>query len=125
LTDDYSANEVSADNAYRGHLLEIEGVVQSISKDIEDATYLALAVDGHVLDVDATLNPRYTPLAARLSKGQKVTVICLGGGKTITPNLKNCAIGLVDGAPVAQPPATTDPSTAQAATSDAPSPASD
>jgi hypothetical protein len=103
LYDRYEANEVSADNSYRGHLLQVEGKVDEIKKDIMDKTYLGLNVQGHVFGINATLNPIYVPLAANISKGQNVLVVCVGAEKIITPQLSNCAIGTVDGRPVEQP----------------------
>ncbi|MGI4815868.1 MAG: OB-fold protein [Janthinobacterium lividum] len=94
---DYQANEVAADNRYKGHLLAVTGKINSISKNLFDATYLALDIDGQLLDTTATLNERYLPTAAKLSKGQVVTLICVGAGKALTPDLKDCAIGAVDG----------------------------
>jgi uncharacterized protein YecT (DUF1311 family) len=100
LYNDYQANEVAADNKYRGHLLAVSGLVNRIAKDLLDRTYLALNLEGTVFDVAAVLAPLYIPTAATLAKGQAVTLICVGDGKVITPNLKDCAIAVVDGSVV-------------------------
>jgi hypothetical protein len=100
LYNDYQANEVAADNKYRGHLLMVSGSINRIAKNLMDQTYLALNLDGRVFDINAVLASPYLPVAAALSKGQMVTLVCVGDGKVITPDIKNCAIAVVDGSPV-------------------------
>jgi uncharacterized protein len=123
LYDDYEANEVAADNKYRGHLLMINGSVDRIAKDLMDRTYVALKVDGHFFGVNAYLAPSYLPTAASLSKGQMVTVVCVGDAKVITPGVKNCAIAVIDGVPVnlkRSVPVAATPTPAEAPSDDAP-----
>ncbi len=103
LIEDYDANEVAADNKYRNHLLIVSGPVNGIKKDLEGNTYLNLGVQSHLLGVNATLNPKYVQLAASLAKGDVVSIVCVGDEKIITPQLKNCAIGGVNGSAAAQP----------------------
>ncbi|CAN7472609.1 OB-fold protein [Paraburkholderia hospita] len=97
LYNDYQANEVAADNKYRGHLLMVSGPINRIAKDLLDRTYLALNLERSVFDVAAVLASPYIPTAATLAKGQTVTLVCVGDGKAITPNLKDCAIAVING----------------------------
>jgi uncharacterized protein YecT (DUF1311 family) len=93
LFDDYKANEVSADNSYKGRQLAVAGVVQSINKDFSDDTYLALATANEFMPVHADLQQRFIGQAASLVKGQSITVICTGSGMVVgSPILKDCAI---------------------------------
>ncbi|WP_186224605.1 OB-fold protein [Burkholderia gladioli] len=103
LIADYDANEVAADNKYKNHLLIVSGPVNEIKKDLEGRTYLNLDVQSHFLGVNATLNPKYVQLAASLVKGNTVSMVCVGDEKIITPQLKNCAIGGINGSAVEQP----------------------
>jgi hypothetical protein len=89
----YQANEVAADNKYKGRLLAVSGTVQSISKDFADDTYLAIATSNEFMPIHANLQQRYVAQAAALQKGQQITVVCKGNGMMIgSPMLKDCAI---------------------------------
>lgn len=86
----YEANEVSADNAYKGRTLVVTGKVGGIKKDFTDTVYVTLEVDifksVHVLGIPETI-------ATGLSKGQPITVQCEGNGMImLSPLLKDCAI---------------------------------
>lgn len=87
LSHDYDANEVAADQKYKGKLLKVDGVVQSINKDFENKIWVGLRtadeftqVHADGLSQDQTIN---------LQKGQSITVTCVGHGMILgTPVLK-------------------------------------
>jgi TonB family protein len=90
---DYQANEVAADNVYKGRELIVEGQVASINKDVVDDAYVLLSTYNEFESVHAELNSQYEPQAASLQIGQIITVRCEGGGMILaSPFLKDCSI---------------------------------
>jgi hypothetical protein len=105
---DYHANEVQADNVYRGQHLLVTGLVTSINKDALGGIYLELASDNEIMHVDARLQASAAEAAARLHVMQLVHVDCVGGEMVIgSPQLNNCTI--VPDEPVASPQSSSEP----------------
>ena len=93
LWKDYAANEVSADDVYKGKILRVAGVVASVDKDIMDDIVLHLQSPNEFMNTMATLETSEAGKAASLSKGTTVTVICKGNGRFMgSPALKDCTI---------------------------------
>lgn len=93
LWSDYHANEVAADNMYKGQPLIVTGMVKGINKDILDDAYLTLSTFNEFESVDAHLQSSELAKAARMSIYQPVTVACTGGGMVIgSPVLRDCII---------------------------------
>jgi hypothetical protein len=87
----YDANEVAADNAYKGRVLAVSGNVSSIDKGIFDEVIVRLAAGSPYDSVLATMNASEAGTAAALRKGAHVTVRCVGKGMTIgSPVLGGC-----------------------------------
>ena len=104
LWSDYHANEVAADNVYKGKQLLVQGVVDSINKDFTDSIYVALSTFNEFESVHADLNSDYQSDAASLHKGQLITVRCEGGGMVVgSPILRGCSIQPNQKAPEPQP----------------------
>lgn len=90
---DYDANEVTADNIYKGKVIAVRGTIQSISKDLFDNAILHLDAHGSFTSVNATMNKTELPGLARLSKGQSVHLTCSGGGMVMrSPILRDCSL---------------------------------
>lgn len=90
---DYQANEVAADNIYKGKRLAVRGTVQSINKDITDDIYLVLATPNEFMGIHANVNSEEASKAAALSKGTHLTVVCQGQGMILgSPMLGDCSI---------------------------------
>ena len=90
---DYHANEVAADNIYKGKQVLVKGVVTSINKDFTDSVYLSLSTFNEFESVHADIKNDYVTEAAQLSTGQIVTVSCEGGGMVMaSPILRECSI---------------------------------
>lgn len=72
----YEANQVAADQQYKGRLLKVTGVVSSIGKDILGSPYIVLGSgdEWEVWGVQCTFPSRYESRIAKLEKGQQVTV---------------------------------------------------
>lgn len=78
---DYEANEIAADNKYKGKTILITGKIDSINKGITGKGYLALRAKGAPLGMQAHLSSDGTEGAASLSKGTLVYLVCETGPK--------------------------------------------
>lgn len=93
----YDANEVNADNLYKGELLLVTGIVKSIGKDLTDRVYITISEDGseynlytvqcYFEDEDEINNK-----VATLEQGQTVNVLGTCDGKVLNVALKDCIL---------------------------------
>jgi len=89
----YSANEVAADDKWKGRSLHVVGTLQSIGKDFADDVILQLRSPNQFMPTRAYLNESETDTAATLRKGQRVLLTCTCQGRIVgSPVLKNCTI---------------------------------
>jgi len=90
---DYAANEVAADNVYKGKSVRVVGRVLSIGKDGHGAAVLSLISGNPVFQTMATLEAAQTQRAATLVKGTRVMVQCVGNGTMMKmPQLEGCSL---------------------------------
>ena len=78
ILSDYESNEVAADNKYKGKIVRVTGVVNSIKKDLMDHPYLNISRDGEV-DLpmfQASFDKSMNKTLGSISKGSVVTVTC-------------------------------------------------
>jgi hypothetical protein len=93
LFKDYKANKVSADLNYKGKNLLVNGVVDSINKNIPDSPFVAISGGGPAKTVRAQFQKTELPKLSALKRGQKITVACTGDSMlTGSPLLKGCTI---------------------------------
>lgn len=94
LVADYEANEIAADRKYKGQILEITGVVDSIGKDILDSMYVTLDSDERfgITNVQCFFDKSEETNLAALSKGRSLTVRGRCDGKFGNVLIKECAI---------------------------------
>jgi hypothetical protein len=89
----YHANEVTADEFYKGRLLAVSGRVAEIRKDFSDGIYVELQTENEFESVRAELSDGQAGNASALFKGASVTVVCRGAGMILgSPGLKDCSI---------------------------------
>lgn len=87
----YRENEISADDGYKNKIVAVRGVVESINKAFDGKAYLKLSVPNSFSGVMAYLNESEVGNAAKLKKGTKVGMLCVGGGMMMsTPILNDC-----------------------------------
>lgn len=87
----YEANEVAADNEYKGKALAVSGKVAGINKDFTDEVYVELESGSPFQSIHARGIPQ--DAAAALQKGQSITVECVGSGLMVgSPILKDCTL---------------------------------
>jgi hypothetical protein len=88
---DYEANEVAADQKYKGKRLKVAGTVEGINKNAFDSIYVEIATSNEFSSIHANGIPEQT--AASLQKGQQLTVVCEGAGLMVgSPILDDCAV---------------------------------
>lgn len=91
---DYTANEVSADQKYKGKLIEVTGAVDSIGKDLFDHPYVTVGSGGEEfeLTVQCALRNGQESAAAGLSKGQMVKLRGNCRGKMMNVQFDDCVV---------------------------------
>ncbi|BCT93518.1 hypothetical protein LYSHEL_25420 [Lysobacter helvus] len=86
----YSANEVAADQQYKGKPLRVTGVVESIESGIADEPVVQLSGGDFSIVQAHGLLPQH---AASLAKGDRITLACTGGGEIMgMPTLDDCSL---------------------------------
>jgi TPR repeat protein len=91
LIQEYEANEIRADSAYKGKMALVSGYVGSIGKDILGQPYVALRRDdGRLGQVQCMLNPDAVAEASTLNPGQPVTLIGRIDGKMMNVIVRDC-----------------------------------
>jgi hypothetical protein len=95
LINDYAKNEISADNEYQNHYLQISGIVQSISKDLFNNPYIVLASNPDAVGrgIQCSFDQGQESELATLQSGQPITVEGVGNGYTLgAVMVKSCSI---------------------------------
>jgi hypothetical protein len=89
---DYEENEVAADNKYKDKVVEITGVVDSIGKDILDDIYVTIGTGAQfeLPLVQCFVAKGLEDGAAKLQKGQKLTVTGRVDGVLMNVLVKDC-----------------------------------
>lgn len=93
LMADYKANEIAADEKYKGKILEVTGIIKEIGKDIfEDNMFVALESGGklEIRSVQCFLEENLRKKAASLSKGHRITLRGRCEGMIADIKIKNC-----------------------------------
>lgn len=84
----YAANEVAADQAMRGHVIEVTGIVATIEKSMFGEPYLTF---DHM--ATATLPRGSETSVAKIAKGQTVTLLCDSSVYTLrSAHLDDCRV---------------------------------
>jgi len=86
----YGANEVAADQHFKGKPLLVTGTVEAIDSGFGDEPDVRLSAGDFAFVLVKGLP---ASKAATLSKGQQLKVLCTGGGEVIgSPVLEDCAV---------------------------------
>ncbi len=92
LFNDYHANEVSADAKYKGKTIAVTGAVTSIDKDLFDNIVVHLSTPNQFMGIMAKLDDSQKGMAANLSKGQSLRLVCEVQGLIVgSPSLTDCS----------------------------------
>jgi hypothetical protein len=91
LWSDYQANEVSADNRYKGRKVLVSGTVASIDKGPFGGLLLRLATGNEFMPTTCDMETSEQSPLAQLSKGDRVRVLCVCRGTVLgSPQLDDC-----------------------------------
>lgn len=93
LYNDYQENPISADTKYKGKILKLTGIVDTIDREIAGNTYITFKID-YLKDIRITFKKSEESKVAELKKGQSVTIKgeCTGTLLSTTVALNNCEI---------------------------------
>ena len=88
----YRANQVAADNTYKGRWLRIEARISNIGTGIGGGMYVVLGADTTSIEgVHCSFDSEHAGAVAKLTRGQRVTIIGKCGGKLLTDvSLDDC-----------------------------------
>jgi hypothetical protein len=93
LIRDYKANEVAADQKYKGKRLAIEGSIQDLGKDILGNIYITISGSGNSFrNVQCLFADRDADQIAQLRKGQKVKIEGTCDGLMMNVILRKCEL---------------------------------
>lgn len=98
----YDANEVLADNKYKGQWLYVSGVISEIGKDISNDPYINLVGENEYANVHAVFTKAAIDQLATLHKGQSISLTCLGNGKLVGSPVLDCTSDRVPPRPAHQ-----------------------
>jgi hypothetical protein len=91
LAEAYNANEVSAQNKFGNHTLDVTGSVVAVRLGLMDTPTLHLEAINEFMPVQATFDNASKDTLSKLSKGQTVTIRCTSITNVIsTPMLSDC-----------------------------------
>lgn len=87
--DAYESNEVSADAKYKGKTIAITGEVDGVSKTFGIVSVNLKAAE-YIKQIRCKLKEESD--AASLTKGQTITLVGVGDGKTMFPEVEDCRV---------------------------------
>ncbi|QRK05218.1 hypothetical protein JQX13_34165 [Archangium violaceum] len=94
LLREYSDNEVRADSAFKGHVIQTSGFVGDVKKDIIGDAYITLGAGEplEVVQVQCVLNKSQVKKAASLSRGARITVRGRVSGLMMNVLVRECEL---------------------------------
>jgi putative nucleic acid binding protein/zinc ribbon protein len=94
LLSDYTANEVAADQRYKGRLIRIRGVLKEVNKDILNAPFVVVGNGSDVAlrDLQCALSQSAGEEAAGLTRGEPITVQGRVSGLRLNVQLTDCTV---------------------------------
>lgn len=92
LVNAYLANEIAADQQYKGKTLEVVGFVKSVGKDILDKPYITFESIDLIRSVQCYLNASEVDKAATLKEGFPIKVKGRNSGLSMNILIKDCII---------------------------------
>ena len=89
---EHEANEVRADEQYKGRQLQVIGYIDNIGKNIVDDMYVTLKTKKQIFSVQCFFDKSQTNTLASLRKGSFVTIAGRCNGKFGNVLLKDCVL---------------------------------
>lgn len=89
----YTRDRVATDRLYRDRSVVVTGTIRSVDRNFEGDMVVRLATPDPLETVNATLATRTDPALNALTKGQSVSLLCVGrGGLMGAPLLGSCFV---------------------------------
>lgn len=90
----YNQNEVAADAKYKGNVVEVSGIINTIGKDVLNTPYVTLNAGEYAFpDVQCMFSQADESQLATLSSGQRITMDGVVSGESLTiVEIDGCAI---------------------------------
>jgi len=89
----YTRDRVATDRLYRDRSMLVTGTIRSVDRNFEGDMVIRLATPDPLETVNATLATRTDPAVSGLTKGQSVSLLCVGrGGLMGAPLLGSCFV---------------------------------
>ena len=76
LADEYDSNEIATDRKLKGKIIEVDGTVDSITKDAFGFFRVGLATRNQFLSASMKMDKKQETTLAHLEKGRRVTIRC-------------------------------------------------
>ena len=93
LSQTYANNEVAADAKYKGNVVDVTGVIETIGKDILNNPYVSLkTAEYSIISVQCMFSQADETKLATLSSGQSITLEGTVSGKIINVILDGCSV---------------------------------
>jgi putative nucleic acid binding protein len=89
---EFEANEIRANQLFKGKPLMVSGRIQTIGTDILGTPFIALETDNAIFSVQAMFTKKDEPSLANLQQGQRVVVNCTCSGKLGNVILRDCSL---------------------------------
>ncbi len=83
MLDDYAKNEVAGDQKYKGKKLQVTGKINRIDSGIGDSPVVHLGTGSEMEFKSVVVHDLDKSDAAKLRKGDSLTVVCTGDGEII------------------------------------------
>ncbi|NCC70947.1 hypothetical protein EOM09_05175 [bacterium] len=88
----YEANELEADNLYKGKLLEVSGNVDGVGKDIFDSPYITLKTNEMFSNIKCMIKDSEVSKASKLKEDDSIILEGKCDGILMDVTLKDCII---------------------------------
>ena len=90
LYKEYNANEIAADEKYKGKIIKVTDIIRDIGNDIMDNAYITLIGDQYFEDIQCYF--REKSIVTGLSKGKRISVMGSCSGLMMNVHLNNCIV---------------------------------
>ncbi len=90
----YKGNEVGADNTYKGNIIQVTGIIDSVKKDVMNNLYVTIGTGAQfeIPVIQAFFDDSMNNQLGQLRKGSRLTVVCRVEGLMMNVLAKDCLI---------------------------------
>ena len=93
LSSAYALDETSADQLYKGNLLEVTGKINSVNKNLTGVYFVKLSGGGiEAWEIQCTFDKKYGPEVEQLQKNDVVTIRGICDGYYMSIKMKDCVL---------------------------------